>query len=293
MTEFQAYGVRHFLRKMDAEGASELRRDVIPLRTGGMADTGISADIDELRLDAILHFRTLVLRRSALASRPPSDYRLVSTGRYYDVWQRAPGASPILEHLSLGTRWQPAAVPPCSQVLRLAVLASTNRGQLAAVERPRAIVIEPDGSLGPPAKLGQYGEDPLAPYQSRTLTMHTPFSTTAAGKYGVWLGGTFRAQTDISIDGTRVGGGRDQVNWPSTYVQLGNVALVSGRHELELNYRGPDFRPGSAGIPEFGLGPIALGIGTAERGVTYVSPAKARSLCGRSLDWVEAVRGPA
>lgn len=34
MTEFQPVGVRHFLRRLDAEGASELRRRLVPLRDG-------------------------------------------------------------------------------------------------------------------------------------------------------------------------------------------------------------------------------------------------------------------
>ena len=34
MTEFDPYGARHFLRRLDAEGASELRRDIVPLRSG-------------------------------------------------------------------------------------------------------------------------------------------------------------------------------------------------------------------------------------------------------------------
>ena len=121
--------------------------------------------------------------------------------------------------------------------------------------------------------------------------MTTTFSVSVPGTYGFWLGGTFRAQTDILVDGKRVGGARDQLDWPNTYVQLGSAALTKGTHTLELDYHGPDLRPGSAGSPEFGLGPIAIGIGTAERAVTYVAPAQARSLCGKSLDWIEALRG--
>jgi hypothetical protein len=291
MTDYQAYGDRHFLRSLDAEGASELRHHLLPLRTGGTADTGVTADIDEFQLDGILYFRTLVLRRSPLASRPPSIYQLVYTGRYYDVWQRPRTTSPILEHLSLGSRFVPTAVAPCTQVLRLARLAAANHGLLAAVERPPAVVVEPDGTVGPPATLGPYGEDPLSVYETGKDTMRTSFSVSVAGDYGVWLGGTFRAQTDISVDGVRVGGGRDQANWPNTYVQLGSAMLAKGIHTLELDYRGPDLRPGSAGAPEFGLGPIAIGIGAAERTVTYVTPARARSLCAKSLDWVEALRG--
>jgi hypothetical protein len=88
MTEYQPYGVRHFLRKLDAEGASELRRRPVPLRDGRVLAKAEVADIDAFTPEAVLVYRTLVLRRSAGASRPPAAYRLVWSGRFYDVWQR-------------------------------------------------------------------------------------------------------------------------------------------------------------------------------------------------------------
>ena len=91
MTEYEPYGVRHFLREADAEGASELRRRVVPLRSGRPLRKLGTADIDEFELAGIRAYRTLVLRRSPVASRPPSVYRLLSRGRFYDVWQLAPG----------------------------------------------------------------------------------------------------------------------------------------------------------------------------------------------------------
>ena len=94
MTDYQPYGVRHFLRGVDAEGVSELRRRAIPLRNGAMVAKGESTDIAAIRSDAVLEYRTLVLRRSPVASRPPAPYRLAWHGRYYDVWQR-PDAIPV------------------------------------------------------------------------------------------------------------------------------------------------------------------------------------------------------
>ena len=54
---------------------------------------------------------------------------------------------------------------------------------------------------------------------------------------------------------------------------------------------GPPVRPGSGGIPPFGVGPIVLSPETEDAPVTYVAPANAATLCGKSLDWVEALRG--
>ena len=63
MTTYEPYGVRHFLRGLDPEGASELRRRFDYLRNGATLDKGESADIDRFRLDQVLVYRTLVLRR--------------------------------------------------------------------------------------------------------------------------------------------------------------------------------------------------------------------------------------
>ena len=48
--------------------------------------------------------------------------------------------------------------------------------------------------------------------------------------------------------------------------------------------------PQGPGEPPYGAGPIVLSRVPSDLAVTYVSPARARSLCGRSLDWIEAVR---
>ena len=111
MTEYNPYGARHFLRELDAEGASELRVRPVYLRDGSMAEKGEAVDTDEVAWDSLLEYRTLVLRRSPVLSRPPSPYRLVWTGESYEVWQRpeAPAGFPP-EHLPLGDgELEPAA----------------------------------------------------------------------------------------------------------------------------------------------------------------------------------------
>ena len=103
MTEYEPYGVRHFLREADAEGVSELRRSTIPLRSGETVEKGDSADTDELDPGALLAYRTLVLRRSPLQSRPPYPYELVSAGGSYEIWQRPAGGEAVLRGTSAST----------------------------------------------------------------------------------------------------------------------------------------------------------------------------------------------
>src|SRR5581483_4737288 len=102
-TEQEAVGVRHFLRNLDPEGASERRARPIYLRSGGTVGKGDYADLDAFQLSSILVYRSIVLRTSPVESRPPSVYKLVWRGRWYEVWQRpAQPTATVLEHLSLG-----------------------------------------------------------------------------------------------------------------------------------------------------------------------------------------------
>jgi len=267
MTDYQAYGVRHFLRRTDPEGASELRRRFDYLTNGKTLAKGESADIDRFRLDGVLVYRTLVLRRGPAESRPPSVYSLVSAGRYYEVWQR-PVHPPqtILEHLGLGDANQAAAVPKCPDVLRLARLPGV--ATLATATRPQAIW------LGPP---------PLSGERRVAATL------AAAGEYTAWLGGDWYGRSSISVDGHEVGALRMELNWPGVFSDLGNASLAAGRHVVTIRSARGDWRPGSAGSP-FSFGPAALSAVDSREPVETVAPADARSLCGRRLDWVEALR---
>jgi len=291
--EYEPYGARHFLRGMATEAASELRRRAVYLRAGGTATTGSSPDLDELQLASVLPYRTLVLRRSGASSRPPSVYVPVWTGRYYQVWQRPAYTGSILAHLPLGSRLQPAAVPACRRVMALARVAAARGGEVAAVPRPPAVVIEANGSVGLPASFGAYGESPSP--EVRYLT--SPYSFTSSfvapvpGRYGVWIGGSFKSGVVVDVDGRPIGAARDSLTWPDTFTSVGSVRLTPGRHTLRFRYGGPGLRPGSGGTPPFGTGPVVLSPATQDSAITYVEPARARTLCGKSLDWVEALRG--
>lgn len=265
MTAYEPYGARHFLRRTDPEGASELRRRFVYLTDGTLLTKGASADIDRIRLDGLLVYRTLVLRRGPAASRPPSVYRLVWRGRYYEVWQRPEAPRrPIVEHLPLGNANHAAAVAPCADVMRLA----TEGRSLVTATRPEAERI-----AYPPAS------------GSLAVRLIPP----AAGLYRVWLGGDWFGLASVSIDGRKVASRREELNWPGLYTELGRVRLDAGAHIVGLAYEIGGWAPGSGGTP-YSFGPLMLSRDDAREPVETVPARRARSLCGRRLDWVEAVR---
>jgi hypothetical protein len=268
MTEYNPYGARHFLRQLDAEGASELRVRQVALTDGGTAEKGEAPDVDEIARDSLFEYRTLVLRRSPVRSRPPSPYRLVWAGEHYEVWQR-----PILptglppEHLALGSPGDPAAVPTCSEVNGLGLLALNNGASGVRMLGARhALVLDAsDGTLRVPR----------------------------AGDYEAWLGGSLPTEVELFVDGKHFGAARHVLNNEGGFISLGEGRLEAGAHSAELRFGGPDLHPGSGGFPETGallFAPVPDETSGGPAGeIVSVPIDDARLLCGKRWDWIEAV----
>jgi hypothetical protein len=264
MTEYNPYGARHFLRDLDAEGASELRVRAVPLAAGGVVEKGQAVDTDELALPGLFEYRTLVLRRSPVRSRPPLPYRRVWSGRYYEVWQRpADFAGPLPEHLALGSELEPAAVPGCGEVVGL--------GELALLHHV------------PGAHLVAARHAPVFDATGGTLTVPR------AGRYAAWLLGSVRGSVELLVDGRKVGEARQQLENEGSFIGLGEPRLRAGRHEVELRFGGADLHPGSGGFPRPATGPLLFSPAEVTGALVSVPLAQSRHLCGKPWDWVEAL----
>jgi hypothetical protein len=276
VTEYSPYGARHFLRAADPESISELRRRPIDLRDGSEVPKGDSADTDRIEPAALAVYRTLVVRRSPAASRPPSDYALLWSGDYYDVWQRPSTVAPTpARDLPLGDRSDPVAVPSCAAVRRLASGLATG-GRLLASEMPRPVVVGPNtraAPVGDPAGI--------------EATVDIPQTS----DYELWLEGSVMPGVTASIDGDQVGSVRGALNNRGGYIRLGDAELGAGEHRVEIHVDGPDLHPGSAGTVQT-TGRLALTRGlAADARLVRLAPADARRLCGRPWDWIEAIDG--
>jgi hypothetical protein len=286
MTEYEPYGVRHFLRKADPEGASELRRRQVLLRSGRMLEKIEVADTDELADASLLVYRTLVLRRSPVSSRPPSVYRKVRSGRFYDVWQRPPGAEVrVLQHMPLGFGALAAAPAPCSGVRELAALARAQGGTLAAARRPAPVRVPLDASAGAEWRPDSAEQGAVIPRGSGNLT--TGLDAPATGVYDVYVRGGFRGRLQVAVDGRRIASERQLLSHAGQYEPLGNVSLTEGPHRVEVDYDVEQLRPGSGGPPS-GLGPLFF-VRRSPQAVERITPARAGALCEQPLDWIEAV----
>ncbi len=274
-TDVQPYGADHFLRTS--------------------ATDRFSVDIDQLRPALLLKYNLLVIRRSPLASRPPSAYELASRGPSYELWRKRSGFNRrTIEHLALGDRYEPTAKPSCEQIQQLAT--RTGRGGLlAAVKRPPAIVMKNVPRSKYPSDWGSAPGRATTPeatihfiFPDVAGTLQTDVELPSQGRWGVWLGGSFRRRFEARIDGQDLAAKRHRLNGVAQFEPMGEADLSAGRHRLSLTYSDKDLRPGSGNNP-LPLGPIILSRTTADSPVTLVRPSRATSLCGQSLDWVEAL----
>jgi hypothetical protein len=238
MTEYQPYGVRHFLRALDAEGASELRRRPIPLRNGAVLGKGAYADLAAFQPSAVRVYRTLVLRRSPLASRPPAAYRLVWRGQFYDVWQSVPTLEAIAD-----------IRPPCGATRTLSGHTRSPPGGA------RIVVLGLGRGTHPSNWQVAAGGQVLYPSGAGVIRARVRLQRT--GRYSLWVGGSVRNWLSALIDGRTVGARADQLNNAGQYTSFGSVTLVAGVHDVELHYSSSVFAPGSGG-PEYGMGPLVL-----------------------------------
>jgi hypothetical protein len=309
-TEPELYADRHFLRAADPEGASDYRPRQDALSDGRTLVREAWADLDSFAPASLVPYRTLVVRRSPVESRPPFPFERTWRGLWYEIWERpARPAGTLLEHdpfgdqnarpycgqARLGTRTmymapcsdQPAAVPPCRQIERLGASARARHAHLLAVPRDSPPVLEPR-SLALPPGWNLYPGSGLV-FPARPGTASGTIFLPRAGRYDAWLGGSFGRGLAVSLDGRPVGQVRYELSNNGQYVRLGAVDLGAGPHRLALRYGDSGLHPGSAQQSN-PLGPFVLEpLGAADRPAITVAPARARELCGRSLDWVEIV----
>ncbi len=283
-TEVATYGPRHFLRKLDAEGATDLRRRQILLTGGRMSEDDQYIDIDDIQYDQFAPYNTIVQRTGPQASRPLGDFALAYSTTHYNVWRRQPNALGVpIEHLPLGTFAQAGEVPSCQRVARLASAAGAS-GTLLAARAAEPILVDVEVAARPD-DWEVLSDTVVSPRSSGELT--TPVEVPEAGEYVIWLRGAIFGRAAVSVDGTEVASERGLVD-PYAQNAIGTVDLSAGTHTIGLRYTGGGIAPGS-GAESYSLGPLTLERPRSSDLGTVTVPASAyQELCGKRWDWIEA-----
>ena len=289
--EFEEFA-KHFLRHGAPEGPTEgwqRRYALSATREGEFVRQGFSVDLDRLRDEYMAEYETVVLRRGYASSRPGSDFRRTWSGRFYEIWQRPEGEPRLIEHLSLGGFRGPVTRPDCEQVRRLAGVARARGGRLAFVERPEVLLDSPAMARLP---TGWY-VDPtdasaVVARGQGDLIMRLPTAT--AGRHSLWLEGSFGRAVTVFVDGRRAGRVGGRLNGRGSAEHIADLDLAPGLHEIRVSRAGGSLAPGTGGGRL--IGPVTLTeVDPGAAPVQTVDAAQWRSLCGRTMDWIEAVRG--
>jgi hypothetical protein len=308
--EYEIYADRHFLGPGAPVEPAEYRPAALPTARGTLlVETGW-ADLDAFALTTLAPYQSLVTRRSPTYSRPPSNFQLVWQGRYYQLWQQPRHATvKILLHVGLGDQdrypycgkaangpvlsvcpVRPVAVPPCSLVRELARKARRLGGELIAYEAPAPLVVRADRLTRPSTWSSDPGLHTLNPSAPGTSLVR--LTVKRAGAYQLWLGGSFSRGFGVSIDGRPLGSVRNELANINAYVYTGSAWLQPGLHTVRLTFPGSNLSPGSGDSAFTELTALALEpIAPPQQLLVRAPGRQADSLCGRSLDWIEVVRG--
>jgi hypothetical protein len=312
MNETEYYAYRHFLRDgapfqpalTDQPAPNPHQPEQLPLRNGVLLTGNAWADLDSFPLSTLESFRSIVTRRSPAESRPPSIYKLVWQGRYYQLWQRpALPSTRIIEHIPLGESnalpycgpaknapsmdlcsIDPVAIPPCARIQSLARQASARHVDLVAYQRAQPIAIRGDQTTWPPEWNHNRAEGVVVATVPGAAVAE--ITVPSDGSYALWLKGGFTRGFDVSLDGHRLGSVENELGG---WVHLADRFLTAGTHTFVLAYPQPDLAPGSGESAGTFLSAIVLQPHSPASELISVSPRQATQLCGRPLDWIELV----
>lgn len=269
------------LRRMDV-GGLDFTYPPVGLRM--KKGHGYPIDLDRISTATWSRYPLVLTRRDPTVSEPPSAYRLVWQGTYYQVWERRPGSPAAIVHLSL----ESTRLVRCARVARLAQLARSEGARLIAAAAPETVSVNVAG-----------GEHQAWRYTHPGLVMsdagrlRSVFTVPYAGVWDLWLKGEFMPTVKVSVDGRAVasiGGELDgNAHNPEPTAPMA-VRLSAGRHVLTITKNGGiDLAPGAGGwaiLHEAFLTPAG---DDTDRLVT-TSPDRWQELCGKRYDWIEAVR---
>jgi hypothetical protein len=278
--DFDEYAL-YELRDLDVSGLDFIYP---PAGLRLMAGHGYPVDLDRVPPAIWAAYPLIVTRRDPTASDPPSAYRLVWQGTYYQVWARRDGAPAAIAHLGL-TRTRPVK---CASVRGLARIAEAHGALLVAAVPPELVTVAVAD-----------GEHPEWKYTHPGLVMRgagrlrSAFAVPRAGVWEIWLKGQLMPTVDVGVDGRSIASLGGQLDGnphnPDALTPL-RVRLAAGRHRLTIVRGDAALAPGDGGwaiLHEIVLTPAGA---PDVDGLRVAPPARWRSLCGGRFDWIEVVR---
>ncbi len=182
---------------------------------------------------------------------------------------------------------QAVAALPCSRIHELARRATAVGGALRYAARPPNVIAGLANANRTPGIVAGSDQDGFP-----DLMFDGPGSITsrvklrAAGVYRLWVGGSVDRTMRVMIDGAPVGVVATQSGGDGNMIDVASAPLSAGPHEITLVRGGGGLGPGNdSGAVIDGI--YLQAVGPEQEAVATIRPGGWRSLCGRSLDWIE------
>lgn len=287
--DFEEYA-EYYLRDSDQDsmvtGPLELRPDV-----NREAEPGATwaYDLDEYPLKFVESFRTIVMRRNPLASRPPSNYRLVYQSGYYEVWQRDAPAQSVSALVPVVNTVAKRYVGACTSLAQAAHQAGAG-ARIIYMPVPSGYIQLDDSNMKLSGGFAPSG-GVIATYGAGRAVREQPIPK--AGRYDFFIEGSFGRPVDVMVDGQHVATAAYQVSYPGEWIELTSQWLSAGVHRFELVQGGFSLHAGNGnGIDPFNrtLGPLVLmPVREAVPTLRSASVSEALRLCESSTPprWIE------
>lgn len=212
-------------------------------------------DLDEYPLKFVESFRTIVIRRSPLASRPPSNYRLVYLSAYYEVWQRAQSPTTVYAHVPFKETAGARNGAACKSVAAAAHRAGP-AAQIAYMPSPKYVLLG-DTTMTLSRSFPKAGGVIIATGPGSASQQ----INVAAGRYDFYLSGSFGRPVNVNVDGRHVGTAAYQESYPGEWLLIGSRSLSGGRHRFQITRGGVSLHPGNGnGLDAFSrtIGPLVI-----------------------------------
>jgi hypothetical protein len=291
--DFEEYA-EYYLR--DSDQTSMVNGPTLGLRpevNRALEPGGIFAyDLNEFTLSWVESFRTIVMRRNPVASRPPSNYRLAYISPYYEVWQRAQPAATVSAHMPLADGPAKRSAAVCAKLTAAARRVGPT-AQIAYMPSPSGYV-QVDGSNTTLSGAFHSAGGTIIAAGAGRAARRQPIPI--AGRYDFFLSGSFGRPVNVTLDGEHVGTAAYQVSYPGQWLLIGSRWLSHAVYDIEITRGGVSLHPGNGdGVDNFNRTIGALVITPARPVVPvvrYSSVQRFRQIClsSQPVRWVEIVR---
>jgi hypothetical protein len=252
---------------------------------------GFSFSLNQFQMAYLQKFKLIVVPRSPLAVRAPSNWGLVRQTKYFDVWRRERPAADVYVHYPLAGLPHERTATFCGNLERSLRKAGVG-ASVAYVRAPTTTKVLPPAGAHPDYWKPEGNE--LVAHGAGSDRM--AFTLARGGSYELWMEGTVGRPVKFVLDGRTAGTIAYEDRYPNQYLYIGTRTLAAGRHTLTIERGGGSLHPGSGDDVDpdtRSFGPIVLLPRGSQSYRLEVAPAEAaKQICDAPVgyEWMEVLK---